>query len=272
MSSVPKRVAERLNKQVRKFQSVLESAHKRDVNEADTVLIITDILSEVFGFDKYTEITSEQAVRGTYCDLAVKLDGKIEYLIEVKAIGLSLKENHLRQALGYGANNGIPWVVLTNGLVWELYRIKFEKPIDYDKVMAFDYAQLNPRKLEDQEQLYVLCKEGIAKAAIESYHERAMCVNKYTIGAVLASDQIVDKIRVELRRLNRDVKVSSEEIAHILRSEVLKREVLEGDAAEQAAVKVKKSASKTLRKAKAKKTSQLVPGESRPPMLIQDKQ
>ena len=66
MSSVPKRVAERLNKQVRKFQSVLESAHKRDVNEADTVLIITDILSEVFGFDKYTEITSEQAVRGTY--------------------------------------------------------------------------------------------------------------------------------------------------------------------------------------------------------------
>ena len=55
------------------------------------------------------------------------MDGKIEYLIEVKAIGLSLKENHLRQALGYGANNGIPWVVLTNGLVWELYRIKFEK-------------------------------------------------------------------------------------------------------------------------------------------------
>jgi hypothetical protein len=28
----------------------------------------------VFGFDKYSEITSEQAIRGTFCDLAVPLE------------------------------------------------------------------------------------------------------------------------------------------------------------------------------------------------------
>ena len=53
------------------------------------------MLADLFGFDKYTEITSEQAIRGTYCDLAVKLEGKIKYLVEVKAIGLMLKDNQV---------------------------------------------------------------------------------------------------------------------------------------------------------------------------------
>lgn len=47
--------------------------------------IVKDLLSEVFGFDKYAELTSE-LIRGTYCDLAVKLDGKPRVLIEVKAM------------------------------------------------------------------------------------------------------------------------------------------------------------------------------------------
>ncbi len=38
----------------------------------------------------------EFAIRGTFCDLAIKMDGKVEFLIEAKAIGRELKDNHLR--------------------------------------------------------------------------------------------------------------------------------------------------------------------------------
>jgi len=103
------------------------AAKDRDINESDTVVIITDMLSNVFGFDKYAEITSELAIRGTFCDLAIKVDGNVKYLIEVKANGLDLKESHLRQAVGYGAQHGIQWVVLTNGIVWELYKFAFRQ-------------------------------------------------------------------------------------------------------------------------------------------------
>ena len=96
MVTIPKKVADQFIKQIGSFQRVLKKAKDRDINEADTVTIVTDILAGVFGFDKYTEITSEHAIRGTYCDLAVKIEGKLKYLIEVKAIGLELKENHLR--------------------------------------------------------------------------------------------------------------------------------------------------------------------------------
>ena len=129
MASIPKSVSNRMKSEVPRFKRVLKNAAHRDVNESDTVTIITDMLAGIFGFDKYEEITSEQAIRGTYCDLAIQVDGSVEYLIEVKAIGLDLKENHLRQAVNYGANMGISWVVLTNGRQWEIHRIRFEKPI-----------------------------------------------------------------------------------------------------------------------------------------------
>ena len=54
-------------------------------------------------------------IRSTFCDLAVKLDGHLAFLIEVKAIGLELKEQFVKQAVDYAANQGVEWVVLTNG-------------------------------------------------------------------------------------------------------------------------------------------------------------
>lgn len=86
MSAIPKKVSERLSRGIKKFQPVLSAALSRDVNEDDTVTIVTDILSDLFGYDKYSEITSEYAIHGTYCDLAIKIDGEVRLLVEVKAI------------------------------------------------------------------------------------------------------------------------------------------------------------------------------------------
>ncbi|MDD8010431.1 MAG: restriction endonuclease subunit R, partial [Acidobacteriota bacterium] len=85
---IPKRVDERLIKSVPRFQQVLKTAKDRDVNETDTLSIIKDIFAEIFGYDKYMDLTSEYSVRGTFCDLAIKFDNKIEFLVEAKAIGI----------------------------------------------------------------------------------------------------------------------------------------------------------------------------------------
>jgi len=240
MATVPKKALDRYMRTVSKFQRVLKIAQDRDVNEADTVSIIQDMLAEVFGFEKYLEITSEFAIRGTYCDLAIKLDGKIQFLIEVKAIGLTLKDSHLRQVVEYGANEGVQWVVLTNGIIWELYRIRFEKPIDHDLVSSFNFLELNPRKAEDQEKLFLLSKKGVSKAVREDYYERVQCVNRFVIGAIVLSEPIVSAIRRDLRKLSSGIKVEATEIDKMLRSEVLKRDVIEGDEADKAASRVRR--------------------------------
>lgn len=250
MSNIPKKVSDRFSKEVGRFQTILKNAKDRDVNESDTVTIITDILASVFGFDKYADITSEYCIRGTYCDLAIKTEGKLKYLIEVKAIGLDLKSNHLQQAINYGANQGIQWIVLTNGILWEIHRIRFEKPIVADKVCTIDFLSLNARKKDDQEKLYLLCKEGLSKAAIEGFHERAQTVNKFTIAAILLSGQVNDMIRKELKKLAAGLKVEIDEVDNILRNEVLKREVIEGDVAQKATAKLKKAANKAAKPVK----------------------
>ncbi len=104
MITIPQRTKDRLTSNIKRFQSILSSAKARDINESDTVIIVTDMMCELFGYDKYSEITSEHMIRGTYCDIAIKLDGKIQTLLEVKAFGLETKEAHIKQAIDYASN------------------------------------------------------------------------------------------------------------------------------------------------------------------------
>ena len=55
MAEIPNKVADRLNAGIRKFQPILTASKVRDDGEGDTVMIVTDMLAEVFGYDKYSE-------------------------------------------------------------------------------------------------------------------------------------------------------------------------------------------------------------------------
>lgn len=250
MATVPKKVIERLTAELGKFQKVLQAARDRDVNEADTVTIVKDILSAMFGYDKYNEITSEFSIRSTFCDLAIRVDAKTKFLIEVKAIGLELKGNHLKQAVDYGANHGIDWVVLTNGFRWCIHRIKFERPINSQLVCDFNLLELKARDAAHQEILFLLCREGLAKAAIEEFHQYQLIVNRFTMGALVLSEPVLEVMRRELRRVSPETRVGCDEIADILESQVLKREILESEDGQQARSMLKRAASRTLRKAR----------------------
>jgi len=249
MFNIPKKVIDRFNRSVPKFQKVLQIAKDRDVNESDTVSILNDILSDVFGYDKYLEVTSEFAVRGTYCDLALKVEDKIQFLIEAKAIGIELKDAHIRQAIDYGANHGAQWVVLTNGMDWRLYRIRFEQPISSDLVCSFNFLSINSRDEKDQEYLFILSKEGLTKNSRDDFYDKIQSVNRYIIGSLIMSEPVISLVRRELKKLTDGIKIDDCEIESIIRSEVLKREVVEGDAAEAAQTKVNKFYKKGRKKA-----------------------
>ncbi len=233
-----KKTEERIKTGIPKFQKVLAIAKDRDLNESDTVSIITDMLAEVFGYDKYLEVTSELAIRGTYCDLAIKLGDKFQYLIECKAIGTELKDCHLRQAVGYGANKGIQWVVLTNGIDWHVYRLRFEQPITWDLVARFNVMTLSTKNARDMERLVILTKEGVEKHARENLFEKIQCVNRFVIAALVLSDPVVSNLKRELRKLSDGIAVESAEIISLLRDGVLRRDLLEGEDADAAFAKI----------------------------------
>lgn len=115
---------------------------------------------------------------------------------------------------------------------------------------------MSSRKKEDQELLYLLCKEGLTKAVIEDYHEHIRSVNKFVIGAILQSEASLNLVRRELKRVAPGIKVDTDEIQSILITDVLKRDVLEGKSASDANTRVKKASGRALKKRKPKpKTS-----------------
>ena len=244
--AIPARVTERLATGLKRFQPILTSAKSRDVNESDTSMIVTDLLAEIFGYDKYSEVTRELCIRGTFCDLATRIEGKFQMLIEVKAIGLELKESHVKQAVDYAANQGIEWVALTSGNLWKVYRVIFAKPIDAELVLDIDLLALNAKSAQDLENLYLLTRESMLKSGLYAYHDHLQATNKFYLAAVVLSDPVLDTVRRELRRLS-DAKVETDELREALRQEVIKREVLEGEKADAARKKVAKSAGKMLR-------------------------
>jgi predicted type IV restriction endonuclease len=261
--AIPKGVESRLSAGLKRFQPVLASAKARDVNESDTSLIVTDMLAEIFGYDKYSELTRELCIRGTFCDLATRVEGKFQTLIEVKAIGLDLKDAHVKQAVDYAANQGIEWVVLTNGSIWRVFRVIFGKPIDAELVLDIDLLQLNPKRSPDLDSLYLLTRESMMKSGLYAYHDHLQATNKFYLAAVLLSDPVLDAARRELRRLS-DVLVDEAELRAALVSEVLKREVTEGDKADAARKKVQRAASKSLR-TKRPRSEQSGSGEAEQP-------
>ena len=243
---IPNRIAERLAAGLKHFQPILSAAKSRDVNESDTSMIITDVLADIFGYDKYTEVTRELTIRGTHCDLATRIDGKYQMLIEVKAVGIDLRDGHAKQAVDYAANQGVEWVALTNGVIWKVFRVIFTKPIETELVLEFDFLALSPKSAAQLENLYLLTRESMVKSGLYAYHDHLQATNKFYLAAVVLGDPVIDTIRRELRRVS-DVKVEADELRTLLREEVIKREVIEGDKADAAHKKVTKSAGKMLR-------------------------
>jgi len=249
MASFSNKVRERLVTGLKRFQPILSSAKARDINESDTVTIVNDLLGYVLGYDKYAEITSEFVIRGTYVDLAIKIDGQVQMLIEVKAIGLDLKDAFIKQAIDYGANQGIEWVILTNGIVWQIYRILFKQPIEQELVLEINMLNLNSKKDEDLDLLFMISKEGLGKASLNDFHSQRQALSRYFIGAMIVSDPVLDVLRRELRRMSPDVKIDSDQIKSVLVDEILKREVIEGEKAEEAKRKIAKVMGRVVRRA-----------------------
>lgn len=234
MATIPKRVVERIKESVKRFAPILQAQRDRDVSEVDTVTLVKDLLSDLFGFDKYAEVTSEHAIRGTYCDLAIRVEDKLRFLIEVKAIGLELNDRHTKQCVDYAANQGVDWVVLTNAVTWQLYRVQFKKPIDARKVAEFDLLQLDARKDEDLERVFLITREGLLKGAVADFSEKQQATSRFLLAAVLTADEeVLNAIRRELRKTT-EIMVSIETIANVLRTEVIKRETMEGPEAAEA--------------------------------------
>jgi hypothetical protein len=176
-----------------------------ELDESATRLMINHFLTEILGYKMIEEIKTEYMIRGTYADYVVQLNGVRHFLIEVKALSLELSEKHLRQAINYGANEGIEWAILTNARQIDLYRILFDKPIDSKKVFSLDLT-------DNIELLQYLHKDSIIKNELETLWKKHSALNPVTLASYLFGKPVINYLKRELRAKFKS-KFSDNEIA-----------------------------------------------------------
>ncbi len=212
---------QQVQKYLKKYIAILQTASQKDVNESDTSNIINDILGEVLGYDKFFDVTTEYKIRGQYADYGIRFNNKIHAFIEVKAINITLNQNHLFQVASYAVHEGVDWAILTNGNVWQLYRIENTKPIKLTLVTAIDLFEKEQRLPEKCNAFAVFHKKSLMSGYIEKLWKEKACINPDALRKILMSKACIDFLRKQIKRQS-GYKVDPEQVQKMLASSLLK--------------------------------------------------
>ena len=193
------------------------------MNEADTVRRVTKVLEDVLGYDPLAEISREAQLKGKYLDILIKVDDVAKLIVEVKRAGIKLRDRHIDQAYTYASTNNIPWVLLTNGVVWNLYHLTFEEGIEYEKAFSLDFSKLDLDAAADK--LALLHRENVLKGGLEDFWECQIALSWPSIAKALFQEDVLRRIRREIRH-TAGILIDTEDLSERLR-EMMSPEVRE---------------------------------------------
>lgn len=190
---------ERIKKSLPKIKRLVEKGKAEEYKEADTRKIV-NLALECLGWDSFENITAEQMINSRYADYVVKTDDEQIYVVEVKQIGLKLKDSHLNQARQYAVDEGIDWIILTNGDDWQVYRTTMEGKIPVTKlVFKLTITSDEMKPAQKTELLYLLSEEANRKKEIEDYYDKRVALSAENIADHLLGDDVINKLRLSLR-------------------------------------------------------------------------
>lgn len=191
---------ERIKKGLRRMNGVVERAIRDDYKEADTRKIVSDVLCEYLGWDKYANLTAEQMIGSRFADYVVKKDGEQLFVVEVKQIGLKLKETHLNQARLYAIDEGIDWIILTNGDEWQAYHTALEDKVPVTKhVFTVRLSDPDLKPAEKAELFYLFSEEANRKKEIDDYYYRRVALSGENLADHILSDDVINKLRISIK-------------------------------------------------------------------------
>ena len=192
---------ERVSQAIKRFKPVVEQLRARDVVEADTRHLVTDILCEMLGYDKYEDLTAEYSVKGEYADYGIRLNKQIEAFVEVKRISTQLKAAHLRQVESYALKEGVEWAVLTNAQVWQVYKLELRQGEKSDPllVMEVDLLSEDMKSSEKVAKMFLFTKEGLSKGRLGEFMKMREALSERTLRPILVSNEVVEAVRKAVR-------------------------------------------------------------------------
>jgi len=159
---------------IENLRAQLERHRKEGLKEYPTRTIFIDPLLMALGWDVRDpdEVELEHAtVDGKSVDYAMKVNRKVVLHWEAKQLGDPLDDvKSITQVVGYAANDGIEWCVLTNGARYKVYKAS-EKASAPDKLLfevSIDPKDSSGQTVEElARQFNRLSRESMAKGLLD---------------------------------------------------------------------------------------------------------
>jgi len=211
---------------IRKFQKPIADLVQRDVNEGDTRIFVNDFLRSALDYDQYADLTTEFAVRGEFADYGVRIEQQLVAFIEVKRAAQALNVRHLRQVETYAVKEGLEWVILTNGQVWQAYHVAAKTGQQVVTTLVFEVDLLSdepPAKKVGK--LFHLHRSALKRQTIAELWKQRAATSPSALSKILQSDAVLTAIRSEIWRASR-YKPETGELRDALRSQVIRPELL----------------------------------------------
>lgn len=204
-ATVPKweeKARERIGAAIRKLAKPTQMLKEKDAAEADTRHLVTDMLVEMLGFDKYEHLTAEFNVKGDWADYGIRIDKQVVAFVEVKRIAQELSPKHLRQVESYALREGVELAILTNGQVWQAYEVTVVKGQQSEVSLIFEVDLLNDEVKNSQkvDLMLLLSIEGFTRGLIKEYVEKRNAVSPRVVVPAILSADVIDSIRKVIRQ------------------------------------------------------------------------
>lgn len=190
---------ERVRTAVRRFHKPLNDLVERDANEGDTRLLVTDFLCDGLGFDKYEDLTTEYQVKGEFADYGIRIDKQLIAFIEVKRCTQKLGIRQLRQVQMYAVNEGVEWMILTNGQVWQVWHLTGGLPVVVDLALEVDLLG-DAAAAQKADALFHLSKDAIKRRLLDELWRAKAATSPKSLASIMLSDSVIEALRKELRR------------------------------------------------------------------------
>lgn len=187
---------------LKKYSQVFKDARERNINESDTVMYLVKFFEDVLGYDSLAgDISKEVSIKDRYCDFGIKIRNEFKFLVEVKASGnKALRTKDIEQAENYGSRMGIKWVLLTNGLEWQLYHLSFNEGDGIMHDMVFCVNLLENDNATFWNSIGLITKESIENDLLEDFLNHKKALSPQSLLNALFSEDVLTVLRRELNR------------------------------------------------------------------------
>jgi predicted type IV restriction endonuclease len=204
---------ERISTGIRRLAKPTQMLRDKDAAEADTRHLVTDMLVDLLGFNKYEHLTAEFNVKGDWADYGIRIEKQLVAFVEVKRVTQELSPKHLRQVESYALREGVEIAILTNGQVWQAYEVIVKKGQKSEVTLIFEVNLLDDsiKPSHKVDLMLLLSIEGFTKGLLENFIDKKNAVSPKTVVPAILSDAVIDAIRKVIRQKT-DYNVDSDDV------------------------------------------------------------